>query len=463
MSHVKSLREKFERVNKATAKPMTPTEFAEAQKRSAEAEARAIVDSRRKAATYNMTVRALQIKSAYQSSSSSSNQNLVWTVDSSSSSGTSNKFTKRENATVKFADDVKDVDKSELRARARKYSVSLVKAAESSDNAEVASKAAEILEEKERQATQAILETISMTADEEAEKIKKAEQEAKQKAEQEERERIEKELKEKAEQEAKEKAEQEAKDKAEQEARELAEQEAKRIAEEEEHDRQTLTVYLKENYPDRLGDVEALIKEYHGHLDILFEELAKAKLEAEAAKAQKEAEESQARSIHDDHVEHLSNDSAVDQTLKNDLQFIQSEAPKIATAASAPPPTNDPKPKSPRDKKKFLDDDVSLEDLLKHFYTVFAPTKVNDVPSVMKHFENRESDLIHTLEVKYNVTFMSDGSCTPNDAAVTGEPFIVGSKFAVDVQKVTLRERLKQAGAPPEKVKEVLSSTSEMM
>jgi hypothetical protein len=113
--------------------------------------------------------------------------------------------------------------------------------------------------------------------------------------------------------------------------------------------------------------------------------------------------------------------------------------------------------------KKYLDEGVAIEDVLKEFYGVYAPSKVEDVPNVLQHFDGRESDLFHTLELKYNVTFMTDGTCTPNDAAAIGEPFIENSKFAVDVSKYTLRERLRNKGINAEKVAVVLSSGSEMM
>jgi hypothetical protein len=36
-----------------------------------------------------------------------------------------------------------------------------------------------------------------------------------------------------------------------------------------------LTSYLKENYPEKLGEVESLLKTFAGNLDVLFEELGK--------------------------------------------------------------------------------------------------------------------------------------------------------------------------------------------
>ncbi|CAK8985894.1 Unconventional myosin-Ic (Myosin I beta) (MMI-beta) (MMIb) (Myosin heavy chain myr 2) [Durusdinium trenchii] len=44
------------------------------------------------------------------------------------------------------------------------------------------------------------------------------------------------------------------------------------------------------------------------------------------------------------------------------------------------------------------------------FYRQYVPEKMDDVDRVLTHFEGREDDLIETLEQKYSVTFLHDGS-----------------------------------------------------
>jgi hypothetical protein len=60
-----------------------------------------------------------------------------------------------------------------------------------------------------------------------------------------------------------------------------------------------------------------------------------------------------------------------------------------------------------------LNTDVRMDALLLRFYQAHAPEKVREVPKVLAHFHGRETVLLKTLEAKYKVRFMSDGTALP--------------------------------------------------
>lgn len=511
MANVKRLREMFERGwNRngatSTAKPLTPSEFADAQKKAAEAEAKAVLDARRKAATYNMTVRALQIK-MNSSSKPSSTLPTIPSSPTSASSGTesksfaspSNKSSSSNNnsttngvkvgneesaatgasggvATNKVSSNgtngngrasasasvtggsqqardaaassvqgdefgtitplpntAYDKKKMEIREKARKYSIALTEEVKNGQT-----KASEIMQQKERRATQILLKSITADVEKEIAEEMQAEKEKFERERAEKAKELEEAEKKKALENAK-LAEKEEMEKRKKKEEEDAAAHAAALAEEE-NNRVVLTSFLKENHPDRLGEVDMLLKEYKGHLDILFEELAK----AEVQKSQKESSQASTTSTTSSSDEQYVVPSDVDQKTKEDLKFLlkASEASSASSATKASSSSGSTTPK--KTPQKFLDDHVSLGDMLTQFYTVYAPIKIKDIPTVLKHFEGREKDLIHTLEIKYNVTFMPDGTCTPNDATTIGEIFLVPANLSEEVQRLALQEQKKK-------------------
>ena len=130
----------------------------------------------------------------------------------------------------------------------------------------------------------------------------------------------------------------------------------------EEKDRQILTAYLKENYPEKIDQVEVLLRDFHGNLDVLFEELAK------------------------------------DQRFKQETKEKKEETGGGKNFGN----------RSSGD-KDFLLPGLDLREIIVKFYEIFAPSKLKDLDDILKHFAGRESDLFRTLEVKYDVTFTNDG------------------------------------------------------
>jgi len=176
---------------------------------------------------------------------------------------------------------------------------------------------------------------------------------------------------------------------------------------------------LQENYPEKIDEVESLLKDFSGNLDVLFEELAK------------------------------------DQKFK--------EAETIPTPIEKLKPLDAGSAKL-RNEKSFLQMGTDLKEVVVRFYSIYAASKLDDIDDILRHFENREIDLFRTLEVKYDVTFNSDGSCVPNDASLV-EPYneqAEESKFAVNIQELQLKERLKKQGVIDTKNID-LSSSSKMM
>ncbi|CAK8999771.1 Uncharacterized protein SCF082_LOCUS6201 [Durusdinium trenchii] len=60
-----------------------------------------------------------------------------------------------------------------------------------------------------------------------------------------------------------------------------------------------------------------------------------------------------------------------------------------------------------------LDADVNTRSFLTHFYQTEAPDRLAKIEQVLTHFENREDDLVATLETKYGVKFDRRGDWTP--------------------------------------------------
>jgi hypothetical protein len=215
----------------------------------------------------------------------------------------------------------------------------------------------------------------------------------------------------------------------------------KQKLEAQEKDRQVLTSYLKENYPEKLGEVEELLAQFSGNLDVLFEELAKNQNFQESPESPEDSKHNRSALSEDD---------------------SETVHPFGDNETVAP---------SKRNEKDFLKPGIDLRQVVTGFYSIYAASKLSDIDDILRHFENRESDLFRTLEVKYDVTFATDGTCVPNNGDKGGDPFMEAaapsasssSKFAVDVQTRTLKDKLAKQGKGPETVNVVLSSGSAMM
>ncbi|KAH9246808.1 hypothetical protein BASA81_015586 [Batrachochytrium salamandrivorans] len=191
----------------------------------------------------------------------------------------------------------------------------------------------------------------------------------------------------------------------------------------EKQDRQVLLNFLKENHPDKVGEVDELLGQFKGNLEVLFEELGKTQVFEEKP--------------------------------DNGKSITQEEegTPKKTTGNG----------------KQFLHSNVDLRVVVMSFYTVYAKSKLPEIDGILAHFANRESDLFRTLEVKYDVTFSPDGTCVPNTSTLADayseqqQQRPGSSKFAVDVQTRQLKERLSKQGQSAESVNAVLASGSGMM
>lgn len=195
-------------------------------------------------------------------------------------------------------------------------------------------------------------------------------------------------------------------------------------------DRQVLLAFLNENHPEKIGEIDNLLAQFKGNLEVLFEELGKAQVFEEKP--------------------------------DNGKSLIQEEVKATPTKQ--------------KNSKDFLNDGVDLRVVICSFYTVYAKSKLPEIDGILAHFANREADLFRTLEVKYDVTFSPDGTCVPNataggdfysslDAMGSGGGSQRGgtSKFAVDVQSRQLKERLSKQGQSAESVNQVLANGSGMM
>ena len=252
--------------------------------------------------------------------------------------------------------------------------------------------------------------------------------------------------------------------------REEAEERAKRQSAKlllEEKDRQILTAYLRENYPEKLGDVELLLKQFAGNLDVLFEELGKDQKfkESEPAVTVSSPTNTTTPQVSQQQTRSTTSDGGADESMtvhsfRDDETVSPARSSSLATS-------------SPRNEKSFLKPGVDLRSVITSFYSIYAASKLRDIDDILRHFDNREADLFRTLEVKYDVTFATDGTCTANNGDKVGEPFMEASshgapagsssKFAVDVQSRTLKDKLSKQGQPIESVNVVLSSGSAMM
>lgn len=223
-------------------------------------------------------------------------------------------------------------------------------------------------------------------------------------------------------------------------------------------DRTVLTAYLRENYPEKIGEVDTLLKDFAGNLDVLFAELSKDQ-KFEESPERKGGEE-------------------VGTKTSTTANNNNKKASVVAVSGSSPTSQRDYSVSldamgARRGEKSFLAPGVDLREVVVRFYGIFAPSKLRDIDDILKHFDNREADLFRTLEVKYDVTFTADGMCTPNDAALVerdGSRSMsvsagggVGSKFAVSQADIALKERLKLQGVDKAKIDTALSGGSGMM
>lgn len=426
-----SLRAKFERKTRA----QTPAEFLAAQKLLAEKEAAEILLARKKAATFNMALRQMEL---------------------AKHADVSNKTTAQK------------AEREQLRAQARRVSTVLRKLDETPTRpaedvvqrrattmmmADMASELEREMRQEEERAKQEEREAQKRTQDAERDRAEaiEAARRATEAAELARLAREEADRVQRGEAEERERREREA---AEREAEaEVARQKNAELAaqlEAEEKDRQVLTSYLRENYPEKLADVEPLLKQFKGNLDVLFDELARGQKFRESVDKGRGGRAGRASDA--------------------DSLIVDGGA-AAAVAAAKPASTETAKTTGG---KKFLDEGVDCREVITRFYQVFAASKLSDIDDILKHFDNREADLFRTLEVKYDVTFSTDGKCNPNDGdKVGGAPFMEGidglvqappsSKFAVDVQQFTLKEKLAKQGQSSDKIAAVLSSGSAMM
>ena len=456
---IKSIRSRFEKAGNVR---QTPESFLMQQKLAAEQEAAAVLLARKKAAAFNMAMRQHELAASVQKTIAKMPKedkdtreklrqearrvsHVLRNIDDSPSQSRPMADGQQRRATQLVLASMAEELEQEL-----KREEELAKQREKeARQAELAAKEAEAKLEAQRQALEQA--RIAARAREEAEAAAMASLKAKEEALREEERIV-----------SEERAAAEAAKRAESEAAAAAKAAAKRVEDErlEAHkatvatapvsaetykpppkadnnskDRSILTSYLRENYPEKLDQVDALLEQFSGNLDVLFEELAKDQKFDEA-------------------------DDIGDAT---DAATFKEE--DVAAAAAAVPTATAAGPKS------FLKPGVDLRAVVASFYQIYAPSKINDVDDILKHFTDRESDLFRTLEVKYDVEFSRDGSCRPLDADKVGEPFLEASqsfrqestKFAVDVGAATLKERLKKQGASPEKLNAVMSSGSGMM
>ena len=79
---------------------------------------------------------------------------------------------------------------------------------------------------------------------------------------------------------------------------------------------------------------------------------------------------------------------------------------------------------------------MDKKEIVASFYSIYVPEKISDLDDILKHFENRETDLFRTLEVKYDVKFSTTGMCVPNGADKIGEVFTsTGKRVDWDLHK----------------------------
>jgi len=453
---IKSIRSRFEKAGNVR---QTPESFLMQQKLAAEQEAAAVLLARKKAAAFNMAMRQHELAASVQKTIAKMPKedkdtreklrqearrvsHVLRNIDDSPSQSRPMADGQQRRATQLVLASMAEELEQEL-----KREEELAKQREKeARQAELAAKEAEAKLEAQRQALEQA--RIAARAREEAEAAAMASLKAKEEALREEERIV-----------SEERAAAEAAKRAESEAAAAAKAAAKRVEDErlEAHkaavatapvsaetykpppkadnskDRAILTSYLRENYPEKLDQVDALLEQFSGNLDVLFEELAK------------DQKFDEADDIGD----------ATDAATFKEEDVAASAVPTATLVGS----------------KSFLKPGVDLRLVVASFYQIYAPSKINDVDDILKHFADRESDLFRTLEVKYDVEFSRDGSCRPLDADKVGEPFLEASqsfrqessKFAVDVGAATLKERLKKQGASPEKLSAVMSSGSGMM
>lgn len=437
---VKNLRAQFEQRAQSSRKIVSPEIFFKEQRDAAEREAQALLLARKKAAAFNMAMRQHELQMALKEHEPTPAQ---------------------------------EEQRAKLRREARKLSVALRTMDEVSEDRRP------VLQQQERRATNLLLASMAEEFEQEMKKdeldaIREEEEARERAAANAERAKQEEELEKKRKdvemahemaERARKQLEEDEKQRREQEKREEEERRKKqaelealeklRAAEIQERDRVVLTTYLHENYPEKLSEVEVLLAKFAGNLDVLFEELGK---------DQKFKEEDD-----DDDDGDLADDEA-------DEDYSRKHKSMASTGATTVHTFRDDETVSPgkRNEKSFLKPGVDLRSVITSFYQIYAASKLKDIDDILRHFENRESDLFRTLEVKYDVTFAPDGTCTPNNGDRVGEPFMDAasqqqqppsstSKFAVDLQARQLKEKLSKQGQSAETVQAVLSSGSEIM
>jgi hypothetical protein len=475
---VKNLRAKFEA---ASARPiaLTPEQFFKAQKDAAEREAQAIILARKKAAAFNLAMRQLEISSAHASKPTPSGP-------LSPTNSTVAATTAPSSTTMMTTNTSPIVDESETRTKLRKEARRLSQVLRTMD--EQKEEQRPVLKQQERRATHLLLASMASELEEEmkreqlldainedtstddlaasnatavaaaaaahqeeAEKkqamilqeAKVAEEARRQAVEDDERLQIEL-----------------AKEKARIEKEETAmihhhqQQQQQQKEEEYQKDRQILQTYLHENYPEKAFQVDQLLQQFAGNLDVLYEELGKGQKFKEVPPSPSGmASLSQLEDDYDDQRTSTSQlGSSTVHTMRDDETVLS--------------------PSQMRNEKSFLKPGIDLRTVVTKFYSIYASSKLKDIDDILRHFDQRESDLFRTLEVKYDVTFATDGTCVPNNGDKLGEPFMEASqqpaashtsKFAVDVQSRTLKDKLAKQGQPLETVNVVMSSGSAMM